>query len=705
MPMLLDDARFLFARAASTLRRMLASLRTRGLSQTASRAWQRVSGRLTRRPAAAPLWLPPSLPFTPFAVPGSDAPRASIVIPVYGQLQMTLDCLRALAAHPPQVPVEIIVVDDGSLDDTARVLPQVEGLRYHLRARNGGFIAACNDGAALARGEYLVFLNNDTLPQPGWLDTLLATFSTHPETGLAGSMLVYPDGRLQEAGGVVFADGSRTGFGHYDAPFDPRYSYVREADYCSGAAIALTRALFEQLGGFDARYAPAYYEDTDLAFAVRAAGLKVRYQPASVAVHREGATAGTDTGSGIKAYQVRNAEVFARKWRAALATQPAQGIQPSSASLHARQQQVLIIDSDTPKPDRDSASLRLVNLIRLLQEEGAHVCFIATDVGFVEDYTPALQGMGVEVWHAPFVKGLPSFLRQHGRRFDSVLACRHYVADALVPVLRRHAPQAKVIFDTVDLHYLRERRGAQASGDAVMLKQSHATQALELAVMNAADTTLVVSPVEREELAREAPSVQVEILSNLHQLGSAGAAFEARSDLLFVGGFHHPPNVDAVLWFAEAVFAQVRARLPDVLFHIVGIDPPPQVQRLAQQAGVIVHGHVPDLLPLLETSRIALAPLRYGAGVKGKINQAMAHGLPVVATTMAVEGMHLCDGVDVLVADTPEAFADAVVRLYGDAALWQTLATHGIDNVHRHFSLDAARATVRRVFFDDAPPS
>jgi GT2 family glycosyltransferase/glycosyltransferase involved in cell wall biosynthesis len=703
MPMLLDDARFLLARAVSTLRRMLASLRTRGLSQTASRVWLQLSVQLTRRPPSRPLWLPASAPFAPFSVPAAASPKASIVIPVYGQLQMTLDCLRALAAHPPQVPVEIIVVDDGSPDATAQVLPKVEGLRYHLRATNGGFIAACNDGAALARGEFVAFLNNDTLPQPGWLDTLLGTFTTHPDTGLAGSMLVYPDGRLQEAGGVVFADGSAWNYGRFDSPSDPRYGYVRQADYCSGAAIALPRALFDQLGGFDARYAPAYYEDADLAFAVRAAGLKVRYQPASVVVHCEGTTAGTDTGSGVKAYQVRNAGVFAGKWQQVLSAQPAQRMQPSPASLHAGQRQVLIIDSATPKPDRDSASLRLVNLIRLLQEEGAHVCFIATDVAFVDDYTPALQGMGVEVWYAPYVKGLPRFLQRHGRRFGSVLVCRHYVADALVPVLRRHAPQARVIFDTVDLHYLRERRGAQASGDALMLKQSHATQALELAVMKAADTTLVVSPVEREELTREAPGVHVEILSNLHQLGGAGAAFEARRDLLFVGGFHHPPNTDAVLWFAEAVFPRVRAQLPEVLFHIAGIDPPPQVQRLAQQAGVIVHGHVPDLLPLLEGSRVALAPLRYGAGVKGKINQAMAHGLPVVATTMAVEGMHLRDGVDVLVADTSEAFADAVVRLYGDATLWQTLATHGIDNVHRHFSLDAARATVRRVFLDDAP--
>jgi len=705
MPMLLDDARFLFTRAASTLRRLLASARTRGVAPTARRAWERLTGRLTRPPSAEPPWLPASAPFAPFSVPCAATPRASIVIPVYGQLQMTLDCLRALAARPPQVPVEIIVVDDGSPDDTAACLPQVDGLHYHLRARNGGFIAACNDGAALARGEYVVFLNNDTLPQPGWLDALLETFADHPGTGLAGAKLVYPDGRLQEAGGVAFADGSRCGYGRHGNPDDPPYAHVREVDDCSREAIALPRDLFIAIGGFDTRYAPAYYEDTDLAFAVRAAGYKVIYQPAAVVVHREGATAGTDTGSGIKAYQVRNAVIFAEKWRQALVAQPTPGTVPSPSTLHARQRQLLIVDSMTPRPDRDSASLRLVNLIALLKEEGAHVCFVASDLARTPGYTEVLQRMGVEVWYAPFAKALPRLLQHHGHRFSAVMLCRHYVADALIPLLRRHAPQARIVFDTVDLHYLREQRGAEASGDAVMLRQSQATRARELAVMAASDTTLVVSPVEREALAVAAPQVQVEILSNLHHLGEPGLPFAERADLLFVGGFHHPPNVDAVVWFASEILPRVRTQLPQLCLHVVGVDPPPQVARLHGRDGVLVHGHVPDLQPLLDGSRIAVAPLRYGAGVKGKVNQAMAHGLPVVATPMAVEGMHLANGRDVLVGESAQAFADAIVRLHDDAALWDTLAAHGLDNVRRHFSLEAARETVRRVFFDAATPS
>ena len=267
-------------------------------------------------------------------------------------------------------------------------------------------------------------------------------------------------------------------------------------------------------------------------------------------------------------------------------------------------------------------------------------------------------------------------------------------------LLRRHAPQARLVFDSVDLHYLRERRAADLAGDARLQRAATRTQALELDVMQRSDVTLVVSPAERDLLARDAPGVRVEVVSNLHQVAGAGLPFEQRRDLVFVGGFRHPPNVDAVRWFVESVFPRVRAALPDVRFHCIGGDLVPEIEALREHQGVLVHGYVPDITPYMDGCRIAIAPLRYGAGVKGKINLSMAHGQPVVATSTAVEGMHLRHGHDVLVAGDADGFADAVIQLYGDATLWMELSIHGHDNIRRHFSPDAARATVREVFFD-----
>ncbi len=276
---------------------------------------------------------------------------------------------------------------------------------------------------------------------------------------------------------------------------------------------------------------------------------------------------------------------------------------------------------------------------------------------------------------------------------------RHHVANECLPLLRRHAPQARTVFDTVDLHYLRERRGAELSGDPRLARGAERTRASELAVMAATDVTLLVSAAEKQQLAVDAPSVRVELLSNLHEVAGQGLDWAQRQGLVFVGGFNHPPNLDAMQWFIGEVFPLIRQRLPEIRFHCIGADVPDSLRALAAtQPGVQVHGYVPDVVPWMAGGRVAVAPLRFGAGVKGKINLSMAHGQPVVATHCAAEGMHLHDGEDVLVADDARGFAEAVVRLHDDEALWRRLSGNGLDNIARHFSMDAAREVVARVF-------
>jgi GT2 family glycosyltransferase len=700
MPMSPGELRFLINRARGLLHRGLASLRTRGVRAS----WHRVLKQFHRVPASERplLYLPAPQPFAPFSVPYDAAPQASIIIPVFNQFEHTLSCLRAIAGHAPAMAIEVIVVDDGSSDETLATLPQVSGLRYHRRASNGGFIAACNDGAAMARGEVLVFLNNDTVPQPGWLEALLATFSQHANVGLVGAKLVYPDGTLQEAGGWVFADGSAANRGRFLSPEDPRFNYLLDVDYCSGAAIAVRKPMFDALGGFGDEFMPAYYEDTDLAFKVREAGQRVVYQPRAVVVHLEGATAGTDVRTGPKAHQVRNQVTFAGKWHDVLANHPGP-FADGERHRHAGRRRVLVIDEYTPRPDRDSASLRLVNLMRLFIAQGAQVTFLPTSLNHDGASTQALQALGIEAWYAPFARSVPAWLRAHAAGFDLIVVCRHHVMQPLLPLLRQCAPRAMLAFDTVDLHYLREQRGAQMVGDPALLKAADRTRRSELELINRSDVTLVVSEVERALLAEDAPGARVDVLSNLHELAAPGLPFGERRDVVFVGGFRHPPNVDAVLWFASEVWPSVHAAEPDMVFHCIGGDTSPEIEALAERPGIRVHGHVPDIDPYMAGARVSVAPLRYGAGVKGKVNLSMAHGQPVVATSCAVEGMHLRDGEDVLVADAPQDFAAAVLRAYRDPALWAQLAANGRDNVARHFSLDAGRDVVRRLLQAQGP--
>lgn len=688
--------RYKASRLRTLAQRVRLSLATRGLRGTVQR-WQQRRGRAAGPAPLTRIVTVPTRLDPPAHLPTSTTPAVSIVIPIHGKLAYTVACLESLVEHAGSTPFEVIVVDDVSPDTSADALAKVDGLRLLRNTENLGFVGSCNAGAAVAQGRWLAFLNNDTTVTAGWLEALLATFEDFGGAGLVGSRLVYPDGRLQEAGGLVFSDGSGWNYGRFEDPADPRFGHARETDYCSGAAIAIARDLFDRLGGFDTRYAPAYYEDTDLAFKVRDVGLKVICQPASNVIHHEGVTSGTDTSTGIKRYQVVNQTKFLERWREALRRQPAPGTDVERIVRDAPKGRVLVIDATTPEPDQDSGSVRLTHLLRLLRESGRHVTFFADNRAYVPGYTERLQKLGVEVLYHPWLGDPIDWLRDNGAGLDAVIVCRHYIATSYLDPVRRYAPRARFIFDTVDLHYLREDRAAALAGNDELARQAGKTRAQELRLIRSADVTLVVSPAEKELLSADAPGARVEVLSNVHPVHGCRRDFTERQDLVFVGGFQHPPNIDAVTWFAREVFPLVRAKLPDVRFHVIGSRMPPAIRDLAIE-GVTIHGHVDDLEPFLDGCRIALAPLRYGAGVKGKINMSMSYGQPVVATTMAVEGMHLIAGEEVLVADSPSAFADQVIRLYGDAGLWQTLSVAGLENVRRHFSFDSARTALETVF-------
>lgn len=627
-----------------------------------------------------------------FPVP-SAKPEVSIIVPVHNNWRYTLNCLKSIRENTTG-DYELVVVDDASTDETPTILSKISNVLLLSNEENSGFVESCNRGAKASRGKYIIFLNNDTLVTAGWLQSLLET-AKRENVGAVGAKLVYPDGTLQEAGGIVWASGYGHNYGRGDRADRPEYNYAREVDYCSGACLLVKKSLFEKLGGFDKAFGPGYYEDTDLCFSIRRIGYRVVYQPMSVVVHFEGVTCGTDLRSGVKRFQEVNRQRFVDRWGSVLRDQYPSA--PENLFL-ARDRwvgnRILVIDQRVPQFDRDSGSCRMTNILRILADLGHKVTLLGADMRGAQPYTRDLQGYGIEVVYAPYVESPEEYIREFGGYFQLFVLSRPYTAVKYIDMLKKRYAGVPVIYDTVDLAFLRLCRRAEVEDDEDIREEAERTRSIELYLARSSSLTLVVSDVERETLMQMLPSLRVEVVSNIHHITEPKKQFSEREGILFIGGFDHMPNIDAVRFFVDEVLPIVRRSLPGIHFYVVGNIPSPHpaeaVMAFASE-DVTVTGYVPDLTTYLENCRVFVAPLRYGAGVKGKINQSMSHGLPVVTTSVGAEGAFLADGESALIADDAKGLADKIVLLYKNERLWKKLSRNSIANIEDHFSYAIAK--------------
>ena len=623
-----------------------------------------------------------------------DSPKVSIIVPAFNQWNSTIRCMKSIRRTMIGVPCEIIIADDGSTDMTVRAGELFIGARLLRYGENRGFLRNCNRAASEARGKYLYFLNNDTELRPGAIQALVSLLDRDPTVGIAGSKLVYPNGRLQEAGGIIWADGSGWNFGKDQDPVLPAFNYLKDVDYISGASLMIRRDLWKDIGGFDERYAPAYCEDSDLAFETRKRGYRVVYQPQSVVVHYEGTSHGTDVTQQTKAYQVRNTEALRAKWAMELTHHFPNGTEV----FHARDRSaggktILIIDHYIPQFDRDAGSRTIWSFIQAFLALGMNVKFLGDNFFSHQPYTDILQQAGVEVLAGPWMADhWREWLADNGSWIDFVFMNRPHIAPKYLRSVRANT-KSRVLYYVHDLHYLRDLQMAELKKDPALKVRAQRAKIKEQELMRQMDVIFSCSDTEAAMIGGSCPGIEV------HQVPAYSVDVdltwdfrtEERAGLLFVGGFSHPPNADAALWFVRDIWPKVKEHLPGAVFRIAGAAPPQEVLSLASD-DVRVLGFVSDeqLAELYRASRLVVIPLRYGAGVKGKTVEAMAHGVPVVCTSWGVEGMTGVEEIlDPLQFRAP--LETTIAALYHDPSRLTEISRREREYVARHYNLDSIR--------------
>ncbi len=637
----------------------------------------------------------------------SKGPKRAPVIAIlsYNRVKLLRKCIESIFANT-SADYRICVVDQASTDGTRNYLKKLGDRIDHMATdENHGFV----DGNNLVMEEYaesdVVLLNNDTEVQPGWLTALVDRAYSDPTIGVVGAKLIYPDGLLQAAGCEIFSDASGREIGKYDDPSRFIYNQTADVDYCSGACLYVKRETLNQTGFFDTQYAPAYWEDTDLCFAARDAGYRVVYEPQSVVVHHEGGSFGSaHAQSRSSELQDRNRPKFIKKWSSALAAQ-----RDSIYRIPGQEgkEKILVILPFLPLYDRAAGEMRWFHTLKLLTKR-YQVVFLARNGQDGIKYINPLEKMGITVFHTdqerlrqlgtemtgPVWIDFPALLQAND--FKAVIVGFYHVAAQYYKDIRQFSPEAKLIVDSFDVAFLRERRRAEITGKDEDLWHAEEVRRIELGWYEKFDMVLTVTEEDRDILLKENRSLAIGISTDIHPVPE-GEWTPGRHDLVYIGNFKHQPNEDAVLYFAEEVLPKIHEEIPDARFLIVGNAPTKKIKALAGDR-VVVTGFVPDIVPYLRRAAVCVVPLRYGAGLKGKVGQAMAAGCPQVMTSIGAEGMGIVHERDALIANGANEFARETIRLYQDPAMQEKIARNARQLVADRYSYEKAAEYWEEVF-------
>ena len=628
-------------------------------------------------------------------------PELSVIVVLYNQAGLSLRTLQALADQQG-VRFETIAVDNASSDQTPQLLRRVRGVRVLRNASNLGFLRAARQGAQAARGRYLLFLNNDAIVQEGALLETLRLMRSDPSIGVLGARVVLTSGGLQEAGNLVFHDGSAGGIGRGEDAFHHAALAARDTDYVSGVFLATPASVWRMLDGFDEAFAPAYYEDTDYCLRVWQSGLRVVYAPSVLLEHLEWGSA-----SGLSATELmdHNRLLFSERHRWLLRHRPSPGPLPLTGdrwrSPHdqPRRPRVLFIDNEVPYSFKGGGQPRARWMLHAL--DGWPVTLFplwAPHDHMHRVYESLPASVEVALGHQR-LEGLEAFLAQRKGLYDVLLVSRPPNLEVLQP-LRQRRPELfvgmRLVYDAEALFALREIAMAGVKGKPLSPRAQRERLAREMALAEGSSDVLVVSQRDARHFA--AAGHRTHVLSHGIPLRREAPGPGPRTGLLFVGALHpDTPNEDGLLWFIREVMPLLRTHLGAApVLTVVGVCMSARVAALAG-GGVRILGPQAALEPHYDAARVFIAPVRFAGGVPAKVIEAAAAGIPVVASALLVRQLEWRDGTDVLGARDARTFAAAVARLCRDAAAWQRQQQGAWQQCALRYDPGVFAATLRRV--------
>ena len=619
-------------------------------------------------------------------------PIISIIIVNYNQVSFLNECLNSILLNV-KIPYEVIIIDNNSTNSTLEFLARLKNVNLLLENENLDFILGNNKAATKSNGEYLYFLNNDTYLAKNCTETMVETFLTDPDIGIVGSKIIRTNGKLQEAGCMIWNDGKVEAYGkNNENPFDYKFNYRRNVDFCSGASLMIKKEVFVSLGGFSKAYYPAYYEDADICLRCVQIGKKVVYQPSSIIIHKEN---GNISGR-AKHLTQKNLLVFSKIHKNYLNTIPKPNLIHKQRDVR-KGKRILFIEDQLPDVIKGAGQPRSKAFLDMLISEGFIVSFFPLQNPTAPyDILKFYQQKGVEVFDRSQQNAV--FFNDRKQLFDYVLVSRPHNASRVCNLLKWLFPNTKLIYDAEALFYYREIGKSAYENKPLNINELNQLKHNEMVLIKSFNTILTVSEKEKNLIETEIRHKNIHVWSMPYNSRKETPPFSKRKDLLYVGGLtpNNQPNVDAMLFFLSRVFPALLKIKPEIKLHLVGNFNSQNLLRF-MDSRIVRHGPVKNCEPLFDSSKIFICPQPYGAGISLKLLEAISNGLPCIASPIAANS--LPDGENgVLIANNELDYINAILDLNQNEELWESLRNRNLKYIETHFSYSSLHRSFKKIF-------